>query len=241
MAGVDIPVPELGLTLRQPKIKDIAILGESDYFLALSIFRMSKETLKIQNDNVTDWSIFNEAQSQQIEGTNVKVLLSNFLQLFSPTKLIIGPRSLLIQSGESIVNVEPEQFTDYQKLVLQIGGASLLTTPQEEFKPKNKRAAEIAEKMKKARAKVAALQPKPKSKGFLGRYVRGVAAVTSNSIEQVTNMTLLQLNDIMQTYLAWESYDLEIRSRLAGAKGDDKLEHWIMRSIDKENDSIGTI
>lgn len=45
----------------------------------------------------------------------------------------------------------------------------------------------------------------------------------------------------MQTYLAYEAYDLEVRSRLAGAKGDDKLIHWIMRDKEDEGQNIGTM
>ncbi|NLV87715.1 MAG: hypothetical protein GX025_10955 [Clostridiales bacterium] len=234
-------MPELGLTLRQPKIKEIAMLGEADYFLALSVFNMTKESLKIVDPNVTNWMVFLEALNQQIEGVNVRLLLSNFLQLFLVEKLNIGPRSLIIQNESGIVNIENEQFDIFQKLVLQVGGVSLLNTSEEEFKPGNKRAAEIAEKMRKARARKAAMQPRPKSKGFLSRYVRAVAVATSNSIKDACDMTLLQLNEIVQSYLAWEAYDLEIRSRLAGAPDGGKIEHWMMRSLERENDSIGTI
>lgn len=54
-------------------------------------------------------------------------------------------------------------------------------------------------------------------------------------------MTMLQLNDVMQTYLAYEAYDLDIKSRLAGAKNQDKLVHWMMKDLDGNEDSIGTL
>lgn len=243
ITGIDLPIAELGLTLHQPRVNEIAILGETQYFLALSIFGMSKEKLKIQSDEVNNWMVFNESLKQQIDGVkNLRNLMTNFIQLFITHKVMIGPRSLIFNpiEGEPI-NVEPEQFDVLQKAINAVGGASLLTPASEEFKPKNRRAAEIAEKMKKARKRLAALQPQAKSQGFLAKYVRAVAVATANSLEEVNNMTLLQLNTIMQTYLAWEAYDLEIKSRLAGAKGDNKLEHWITRSIMKENDSIETI
>jgi hypothetical protein len=151
----------------------------------------------------------------------------------------LGPRSIIIDSEPEMINIDSENFDKVQAMIGEIGGASLLTPPEEQFKPKNARAAEIAEKMKKARKKLAALQPKAKSDGFLARYVLAVATVTANSMHDVSNMTLHQLNSLMQKYLAWESYDLEIKSRLAGAKGDQKLVHWIMRGQD--NESIETI
>lgn len=242
ITGIDIPVKELGLTIRQPRISEIAMLGEQDYFIALQLFRMTKESLHIESPEVTNWLLFQEAIGQQINGIeNTRNLISNFLQLFIIPKMNLGPRSIIIDSPNGIINIEPEQFDIFQKIVCIVGGESLLVPSEEQFKPKNKRAAEIAEKMKKARKRVAAQKPKPKSEGFLSKYVKAVAVVTANSLSEVNNMSILQLNELMQKYLAWESYDLEIRSRLAGAKGDDKLTHWIMRDPEKDNDSIGVI
>lgn len=242
ITGIDFPVEELGLTLRQPKVKEIAMLGEQNYFVALQLFRMTKESLKIENPELTNWMIFQEALGQKIEGiTNTRTLVTNFLQLFVIQHLTLGPRSIIIDTPEGLTNIEPEQFDIFQKIVCTVGGESLLVPSEEQFRPKNKRAAEIAEKMKKARKRIAAQKPQPKGEDFLARYIKAVAVVTANSLEAVTNMTIIQLNEIMQKYLAWESYDLDIRSRLAGAKGDDKLTHWIMRDPGKDNDSIGTI
>jgi hypothetical protein len=230
------------LAIRQPKVKEIAMLGEANYFLALSIFKMTKEQLRIESPEVTNWTVFNQSLEQKIDGvTDLRALLTNFLQLFFLSTIIIGPRSLILQAPEGLINVEPEKFHFLQEAIGEVGGASLLTPAEEQFKPKNKRAAEIAEKMKKARKRLAAQKPQAKTQGFLTKYIRAVATVTANSLDEVNSMTLLQLNALMQAYLAWESYDLEVKSRLAGAKNDDKLEHWVTKSHEKENESIVTI
>lgn len=240
ISGIDVPILELGITLHQPRLKEIAMLGEQQYFLALSIFKMTKDALKINKENVTNWQILQEALGQKIEGVdNPRVLITNFLQLFLISKLTLGPKSIIIETTEGFQNVEPEQFDIFQKTISEIGGASLLTPAQEEFKPRNKRAAEIAEKMKKARARLAAQQPQSKSSSFIAKYIKIVGIGTSNSFNDIMNMTILQLNDLTQMYLSWESYDLEVKSRLAGGKSDDKLIHWTMRG--NQNDSIETI
>lgn len=242
ITGIDLPIEAFGITLHQPRVREIAMLGEQNYFVALSIFRMSKDQLKIQSPDVTNWMIFKESLTQKIEGIkDLNALLSNFLQLFLVQKLIIGPNSLIIQDKDKLVNIEPEQFDDFQALISQVGGASLLQSTEETYNPLNRRAAEIAEKLKKAHKRLAAQQPKSKGKGFLTRYIRAVAVATANSLEDVCNMTMLQLNDVMQTYLAYEAYDLDIKSRLAGAKNQDKLVHWMMKDLDGNEDSIGTL
>ena len=101
--------------------------------------------------------------------------------------------------------------------------------------------------MKKARKRLAqvkaqenGIDPNQRT-GFLLKYMRAVAVATPNSLEEVCNMTLFQLNTVLQTYLAWEAYDLDVRSRLAGAKNDKELVHWMMKNPGQENSSIGTI
>lgn len=242
ITGIDLPIEAFGITLHQPRLREIAMLGEQNYFVALSIFRMSKDQLKIQSPDVTNWMIFKESLTQKVEGINdLNALLSNFLQLFLVQKLIIGPNSLILQDKDKLINIEPDQFDDFQALISQVGGASLLSSSEETYNPINRRAAEIANKLKKAHQKLAARQPKAKGKGFLSRYIKAVVVATSNSIEDVKNMTLLQLNEIMQTYLAYEAYDIEIKSRLAGAKNQDKLVHWMTRDLDDKGDSVGTL
>lgn len=224
------------------------MLGEQNYFIALQLFRMTKEQLHIDSPEVTNWMILQESMKQKIDGVkNTRALISNFLQLFFNEKVMFGPRSILLNppgDGEA-KSIEPEDFDGLQLLIGQIGGSSLIQPAEEQFNPKNKRAAEIVEKMKKARKRLAAVKAAEsgvqQNSGFLARYIRAVAVATSNSLEQVNSMTLLQLNEVMQTYLAWEAYDLEVKSRLAGAKGDKELVHWMMRNDKQENDSIGKI
>lgn len=90
------------------------MLGEQNYFVALSIFKMTKDQLKIQSPEVTNWMIFKESLTQKIDGVkDLNALLSNFLQLFLTQKILIGPNSLIIQDKDRLINIEPEQFDDF--------------------------------------------------------------------------------------------------------------------------------
>ena len=35
MCGTDLPIPEIQATIHQPKVKEIALIGEKDFFLGL--------------------------------------------------------------------------------------------------------------------------------------------------------------------------------------------------------------
>ena len=242
MTGVDIPLEGVGVTLHQPRLKEIAMLGEKDYFLTLQIFSMNKIQLNIANKEVTNWLIFQHAVQQKMDGVlDTTNLFNNFLRLFVP-HIAVGPNSLIIQDESGIKHIEPDDFDKFQYIVSTVGGISLLKPKEEEYKPKNKRAAEIAEKMKKANKKLAerrAAETGAQDESFLKQYIRVLCTVTANSIEDVCNMTILQANEIMQTYLAKEAYDLKVKSRLAGAKDDSPLTHWMIKT--STNDNIGTI
>lgn len=236
--------------MRTPRAKEILMLGEDKYLLALQIFQMNKKALKINTPQVTNWMIFTKALTQKIEGVkNVRSLISSFLQLFFIDPVNIGPNSIIIQTKDGLKNIEPEDFDSFQQVICQLGCSFLFKGGDTDgFNPRNKLAAEIAEKMKKARARLAKVKAaengtlnKP-DKGLLYRYIKFVSSATPNTMEQVVNMTLFQLHVLTQTGLAKEAYGIEIQSRLAGAKSDKELRHWLVQDGETdEGENIGTI
>ena len=46
MCGIDIPIPEIQATIHQPKIKEIAFLGEKDFFTGVQCLSIDKNILK---------------------------------------------------------------------------------------------------------------------------------------------------------------------------------------------------
>ena len=51
MCGTDIPVPECQLIIHQPKIKEIALIGEKDFFVGYQTLLVNKNMLE-QGENV---------------------------------------------------------------------------------------------------------------------------------------------------------------------------------------------
>ena len=45
MAGIDIPIPELQLIIHVPTIKEIALIGETKFFMAVQYLCLDKESL----------------------------------------------------------------------------------------------------------------------------------------------------------------------------------------------------
>ena len=61
MAGIDIPIPELQLTIHQPTIKEIAFIGDTDFFIGSQCLTVDKKLLQQDEtllENTNNFQIF---------------------------------------------------------------------------------------------------------------------------------------------------------------------------------------
>ena len=59
MTGVDIPIPECQLTIHQPTINEISIIGELEYNLGVQLICIDKDHLLSENAEAIDMNNFN--------------------------------------------------------------------------------------------------------------------------------------------------------------------------------------
>ena len=62
MCGIDLPIPDLQTTIHQPKIKEIAFVGEKDFFLGVQCLCIDKSIIANQGEsllvNTNNFQIF---------------------------------------------------------------------------------------------------------------------------------------------------------------------------------------
>ena len=46
LTGVDLPIPEIQITIHQPTIKEISLIGEHDFFMGIQILCINKNMYK---------------------------------------------------------------------------------------------------------------------------------------------------------------------------------------------------
>ena len=85
MAGIDIPIPELQLTVHQPTLKEIAYIGETDFFIGVqclclykSMFVQDKDGL----DAITNFQIFMTIMSEKETADKKYAVMQVFQLLF---------------------------------------------------------------------------------------------------------------------------------------------------------------
>ena len=240
VSGVDIPIPELGLVLHQPTIMEISYLeSELEYFLILQLITFDRRILMARQDqdnsrlqNMSDFEIFmtllmdpnsNNAASRQNTLINVfTIMFPGYTTQFLPTSIYLNNATT-----KHHVTIDGSNFNTLKEIIKVVGGMSRDSAGENgNFNPKGEKAAKIAAKLMRGRQRAA--EQKSSSQGILGRYVSVLTVgLQSMSLRDCLNLTVCQLYDLIERYGLYTSWDLDIRSRLAGANPDDKPEDWM--------------
>ena len=229
MTGVDIPIPELQITVHQPTIKEISMVGEQDFFIGIQVLCINKNTY-IQDEsllaNTTNFQIFMAMVNEKEMADKKAAVLQVLTLLFPQFKIIFTPRSMMLSQGEVSVIIDEGNFEILQEILIQ--QFCLKGTDQEQFNPQSKKAREIAQKLMKARQKVAALKAQENSGSMFSQYLSTLTVgLHSMSLKDCMELTMYQLYDLIERYSLYLNWDIDIRSRMAGAKVDKPIENWM--------------
>lgn len=230
MCGTDIPVPEIQATIHQPKIKEIALIGEADFFVAVQCLNIDKNYLRQDKTLLQDtnnFQIFMTIMSEK-EARDKKKATQQLLQLLFPNySILFTPRSIMLQGKDSSSIIDENNFEAFQQVLKQIFCVSNANNQQSGFNPANDKAREIAEKLMRGRQKVAELNGSANASIFSQYLSILTIGVQSMSLQTLMNSTMFQIYDLVERYQLYIGWDIDIRSRLAGAKPDEHPDNWM--------------
>ena len=230
MCGTDIPVPEIQATIHQPKIKEIALIGEADFFVAIQCLNIDKNYLRQDKTLLQDtnnFQIFMTIMSEK-EARDKKKATQQLLQLLFPNySILFTPRSIMLQGKDNSSVIDENNFEALQQVLKQIFCVSNANNQQSGFNPANDKAREIAEKLMRGRQKVAELNGSANASIFSQYLSILTIGVQSMSLQTLMNSTMFQIYDLVERYQLYISWDIDIRSRLAGAKPDEHPDNWM--------------
>lgn len=230
MCGSDIPVPECQLTIHQPRIKEIALIGEQDFFTGIQCLCLNKsmfvkdETLL---DTTNNFQIFMTIMSEK-QAIDKKIAVEQVLTLLFPKlKVMFTPRSMMISGDGNTILIDERNFESLQTAISSI--CCLKTGPmdQQTFNPADAQAREIAEKLMRGRQRVAAQKGEANTSIFTQYISTLTVGLSSMSLQDVMELTMYQLYDLVERYMLYVNWDMDIRSRLAGANPDSKPDNWM--------------
>lgn len=230
MTGVDIPIPELQTTLHQPTLKEISFIGEKDFLIGIQCLSIQK-SMVIQDESLlsttSNFQIFMTVMNDKTTQDKRQSVLSALGLLFPNCKVFFTPRAISLNMDKGTAIIDENNFEKIQQIIGQV--FCLNKTDQASFNPANKKAKEIADKLMKARQRVAA--QKAAENGDGSAFAQYISTLTvglgSMSLQDCINLTMYQLYDLVERYSLYINWDIDLRSRLAGAKPDKPVDNWM--------------
>ena len=231
MCGTDYPVPECQIVLHQPRIKEIALIGESDFFSGVQCLCLNKSMfVKDESDlsNVNNFQIFMTIMSEKQAADKKAAVQQVCTLMFPKNKILFTPRSMLITGGEgSNIQIDETNFEYLQAAISDICCMKNGPMDQQSFNPANSKAREIAEKLMRGRQRVAA-QKGTSNTSIFSQYLSILTiGLGSMSLGECADLTMFQLYDLVERYTLYVNWDMDIKCRLAGGKPDNQPDNWM--------------
>ena len=230
MTGIDIPIPELQTILHQPTIKEISYLGEKDFLVGVQCLSLQK-TMFSQDESLlattSNFQIFMAIMNDKMTVDKKECVLQVLTLLFPKYQIFITPRAISMNCAEGNVIIDEGNFEKVQQVISEI--FCLSKSDASNFNPQSKKAKEIADKLMKARQRVAAQKQAEQGEGsVLAQYISTITVgVGSMSLKDCLELTLYQMYDLVERYSLYISWDLDVKSRLAGGGGDKPVDNWM--------------
>lgn len=230
MCGTDIPIPEIQAAIHQPRIKEIALIGEHDFFTAVQCLNINKDLIvqdKMVPSTMSNFQIFMTVMLEK-ETRDKKLATQSLLQLLFPQySVMFTPASLILSHDDILITIDENNFEFLQEVLKQVFCMDGKRNSQTNYNPGNEKARQIAEKIMKGRQRVAELKGEADVSIFSQYLSILTIGLSSMSLQDLMDLTMFQLYDLVERYQLYTSWDIDVRSRLAGAKPDSQPENWM--------------
>lgn len=202
--GVDIPIPECQIVIHQPSIKEISMVGEKEFLSGVQILCIDKDNFKKgENDlsNTSNFQIFMTVMKAEEAKESKRAVIESLSLILPNTKVTLTPRSLLLNYNNTNIIIDEGNFEYFQEILRQV---FCLKKKEDDYNPANAEAAKIAEKIKKAKARVATIKGDDVG-SIYARYISALAVGLHLDLTDLINYTIYQIQDLLERFSLWTS------------------------------------
>ena len=229
-SGIDIPFPQAQISIHQPTIKEISLIGEESFYSGCGALNFSKNSLssedRIALKDFTDFEILMSMinnKSFNTQQTRIDILMILTL-LFPDYQIKISQQEIsLIKEDESHL-INSGNFEEFKKILTAMfclkGKGS-----ETEYNPSGDKAREIIEKLNKRKQKLAE-QNGDQKVSVLNRFVSILAVGQKQDLNEILDYTVYQLFDQFDRFTLKEQFDIHLKAQLAGARDLGEIEDW---------------
>lgn len=229
-----MPVPELQLIFHAPTIKDIAYMGEKQYFMAVQYLCLEKEQL-VQDEtlllSMTNFQVLMKILEQTKDKDKKSAIITLLKLIFPDFSAAITKNSIILTMDDNdgpTILIDEQNFDIFQEVLREILCVnSLFQGENVIYNPGNDRAKEIANKLMRGRRKVAEQKAGNGNQSVLVRYISILTVAQIITLEDCINCNMFQLFDLMDRYTKKTECDTDRQVKLAGGKTEKQVESWM--------------
>ena len=216
-------------TIHQHTLSEIRAFGYGNYGQLLLPYTISKESLNIENDNVTNFDLlFINLTNEEGNEIDMFDLFIQSLKLFCKEETILINKedsSFVFKKGV----IDKNNFDEFANIMLKING---LEKSKKTVPPKNKEKLSIWEKLQKGRAKKNINADNDANLANILNIVKfGMESYISK--EELRKMTMWEIYNAYKNIINKESYrnNFEISLVSTTENKDLDLKHWTVKTI----------
>lgn len=228
LSGNDLPFAEAQITIHQPKLREIALIGEECFFTGCEMLKFSKNILSEEDkshlEDQTNFdiliAILREQNAVMQKNRNCVIMV---LALMFPDYTVTLEKDCIKLCRENeehkIDNTNFERF----KQIIEKAFSYDSGENKSDFNPSGDLASKIADKLKKRHNKLAENKPEKKV-DILSRYTSILAVGQKKDINDMFNYTVYQLFDEFKRFELKTSHDMYVQAKMAGAQDLKEVE-----------------
>lgn len=246
LSGNDLPFIGGTSVIHQPKIKEIAFLGEDTFYLGSNFLCFSKDKLDEKDKrNLVNQSDFNILMSimnisaKQIQESvkSAQLVLSLLFPCYQLKKM---PNLLLLTKVDDNGNkqqciINENNFEQFKIIIKKMFCLEEFDSSSK-YNPANKLAEQIAKKLEQRHKKLNQARGTGQSINILGRYISILTLANHHTIPELMEYTVYQLFDEFKRFERKYAYDSWLSAKLAGAQNLQDVQSW----LSEEEDNIET-
>ncbi len=234
LLGQPIPITK-SISFYQPTIREIAEMGENVYWMLLNLWTLKRKDLVAQETEATKvMGDFDVWKTYVLSNEQGRILIAKSCNVFLKSKIEFFDVTGTIYIGEK----ENGSFLDdtfyllMRELCTRISPDSSASEEGKQYRETDnmsEREKQLIAKMKGSEKKLAEAKSTVKPEDYLGNRITGLVAVGGYTYEQVYNMTMLQLDKLLQKYIDIQLFELKtVLSPYASSdEGQNENKFWL--------------
>ena len=230
-SGEDIPFAAAQLSIHQPRLREISLIGEHEFligcnFLAFDKNRLSDED-KVGLENQNDFNIFMSVIKSREKARHKTDAIMVLALLFPEYKIKINNNEILLQSENISSSINEQNYSDFKDIINQMFCLEI-SEGDNKYDPADALAKRIADKIAKAKKKRAEKKGEDLEKiTIYSDYISILSVGLAKDKNILANYTIPQIRDEFQRFQKKSEFDYYIQAKMAGAQNLEEVDNWM--------------